>query len=146
MYGGEIVQIGTPQELFDRPSHTFVGYFIGSPGMNVLPVTPDGAGVRLGAQRIALTAPVGAPPGQRIELGIRPEHVRVGRAGMAAKVTKVEDVGRQKIVRFSLDGQEVVAIMKEDDAVPADPHLTFNAEGINIYVDSWRIAGGAAPR
>ena len=42
MYEGEIVQIGTPEELFERPSHTFVGYFIGSPGMNVLPVELDG--------------------------------------------------------------------------------------------------------
>ena len=38
MYEGEVVQIGTPEDLFERPAHTFVGYFIGSPGMNVLPV------------------------------------------------------------------------------------------------------------
>ncbi|TIW39645.1 MAG: ABC transporter ATP-binding protein, partial [Mesorhizobium sp.] len=37
MYEGEIVQIGSPAELFERPKHTFVGYFIGSPGMNVMP-------------------------------------------------------------------------------------------------------------
>ncbi len=43
MYDGQIVQIGTPAELFERPSHTFVGYFIGSPGMNVMPVKVNGA-------------------------------------------------------------------------------------------------------
>jgi glycerol transport system ATP-binding protein len=37
MNNGEIVQIGTPIELFEKPNHTFVGHFIGSPGMNVLP-------------------------------------------------------------------------------------------------------------
>ena len=37
MNDGKIVQIGTPVELFERPAHTFVGHFIGSPGMNVLP-------------------------------------------------------------------------------------------------------------
>jgi glycerol transport system ATP-binding protein len=37
MYEGEVVQIGTPEELFNEPAHTFVGYFIGSPGMNVIP-------------------------------------------------------------------------------------------------------------
>lgn len=36
MFDGRVVQIGTPQELFERPAHTFVGYFIGSPGMNVM--------------------------------------------------------------------------------------------------------------
>ena len=44
MQEGEVVQIGTPVELFERPAHTFVGHFIGSPGMNVLPCSvKDGA-------------------------------------------------------------------------------------------------------
>ena len=47
MYDGQIVQIGTPAELFERPSHTFVGYFIGSPGMNVMPAKIDGSSVRV---------------------------------------------------------------------------------------------------
>ena len=42
MNNGEIVQIGTPIELFERPKHTFVGHFIGSPGMNVLPCEVSG--------------------------------------------------------------------------------------------------------
>src|ERR1043165_3930156 len=37
---GEVVQVGTPVELFERPAHTFVGHFIGSPGQNVLPSGP----------------------------------------------------------------------------------------------------------
>ena len=37
MHEGQIVQTGTPVDLFEKPKHTFVGYFIGSPGMNVLP-------------------------------------------------------------------------------------------------------------
>ncbi|MGD8350493.1 MAG: ABC transporter ATP-binding protein, partial [Gammaproteobacteria bacterium] len=41
MYDGAVVQVGTPVELFNRPNHTFVGYFIGSPGMNVLPCELD---------------------------------------------------------------------------------------------------------
>src|SRR4029450_328098 len=39
MNDGMIVQAGTPVELFERPRHTFVGHFIGSPGMNLLPAT-----------------------------------------------------------------------------------------------------------
>ena len=42
MYEGEIVQIGSPQDLFENPEHSFVGYFIGSPGMNLLECTLDG--------------------------------------------------------------------------------------------------------
>src|SRR6056297_4183833 len=42
MHDGRVVQIGTPEELFQKPAHTFVGYFIGSPGMNLLPTTLKG--------------------------------------------------------------------------------------------------------
>src|SRR5690606_15002881 len=76
MYEGEVVQIGTPAELFERPKHTFVGYFIGSPGMNVLPVAVDGASARLGSQVIALPGAARFEGGGAIELGIRPEYVR----------------------------------------------------------------------
>src|SRR5262249_44331972 len=58
MYEGQIVQIGPPEDLFERPSHTFVGYFIGSPGMNVIPTTLDGANMRLGEY----VAPLPAAP------------------------------------------------------------------------------------
>src|SRR6056297_2062750 len=44
MQDGVIVQVGTPVELFERPRHTFVGHFIGSPGMNLLPASPAEAG------------------------------------------------------------------------------------------------------
>src|SRR5690349_7471795 len=43
MYEGQVVQLGTPQQLFETPAHTFVGYFIGSPGMNLLPCRIDGS-------------------------------------------------------------------------------------------------------
>ena len=48
MHGGRIVQFGTPRELFERPRHTFVGYFIGSPGMNLIEVRAEADGVAFG--------------------------------------------------------------------------------------------------
>src|SRR5262245_42980874 len=142
MYEGEIVQIGTPAALFSRPRHTFVGYFIGSPGMNVMPVVVEGSTARLGAQTIALP---GAPAGAKgdMELGIRPEFVKVGREGMPISVRKVEDIGRQKIVRANLEGREIAAIVGEDAEVPADPKIVFEPRGINLYADSWRVEMGA---
>ncbi|WP_395447338.1 ABC transporter ATP-binding protein [Aminobacter sp. UC22_36] len=142
MYDGEIVQIGTPAELFERPKHTFVGYFIGSPGMNVMPVAVEGRRAKLGEQVIDLP---GAPKaeGDGIELGIRPEYVRLGAKGMPVTVRKVEDIGRHKVVRASLEGREIAAILGEDDNVPADPHVTFDPAGINLYDKSWRVEMGA---
>jgi len=142
MYDGEIVQIGTPAELFERPKHTFVGYFIGSPGMNVMPVEIDGTNARLGGQVIALPGALKAKAGGSTELGIRPEYVRLGSEGMPVSVSKVEDIGRHKVVRASLEGREIAAILGEDESIPADPKITFDPAGINIYADSWRVETG----
>ena len=54
MYDGGVVQIGPPVELFRRPAHTFVGYFIGSPGMNVLPARIEGNIAHIGDTAIRL--------------------------------------------------------------------------------------------
>ena len=54
MYNGQIVQFGTPRELFESPNHTFVGYFIGSPGMNVVEVQRHNGGVTFNGVDIPL--------------------------------------------------------------------------------------------
>ena len=62
MYDGRVVQMGTPQELFETPAHTFVGYFIGSPGMNLLDATVEGDRAHGGrARRSPLGASYGRP-------------------------------------------------------------------------------------
>ncbi|SMD15874.1 ABC transporter ATP-binding protein [Rhizobium sp. RU36D] len=138
MYDGQIVQIGTPAELFERPSHTFVGYFIGSPGMNLMPTRIEGATAVVGDQRIPLQAPPKIGAASRIELGIRPEFVRLGGEGMPIEIRKVEDIGRQKIVRGSFCGSPLSIVLAEDDAIPADARVTFDPAAIGIYADSWR--------
>lgn len=139
MYEGEIVQIGTPAELFERPKHTFVGYFIGSPGMNVLPVSLDGRVATFGSSRIDLPGGAEVGSGSRTELGIRPEYIRLGRVGMPVSISKVEDIGRHKVVRARLEGQELAIIVPEHGEIPAEPHVSFDPQGINLYADSWRL-------
>jgi glycerol transport system ATP-binding protein len=149
MYDGEIVQIGTPAELFEKPKHTFVGYFIGSPGMNVLPAKIDGASVDLDGQKVALSFAPKIAAGAKTELGIRPEFVRLGREGMPVTISKVEDIGRQKIVRASFASRPIAIVVHEDGEIPTDPRVTFDPSAINIYANSWRVTdslpiGGAA--
>ena len=146
MYEGEIVQIGTPAELFERPRHTFVGYFIGSPGMNVLPVTLDGNRAHMGSHSIKLPDGLVVREGARTELGVRPEHVSLGREGIPIEVSKVEEIGRHRLVRARLEGQDIAVVVPEDGEVPADPKIVFQAGRINLYADSWRVEprhGGA---
>ena len=145
MKDGVIVQIGSPRALFERPEHTFVGYFIGSPGMNLLPIEIDGATARLGPHAIALPGPVRGASG-RVELGVRPEHVRLGADGIPASVERIEDVGRERIVRLSVEGHAVAAVLREGEPVPEAPGLRFDADAVNVYADDWRVPfDGEAP-
>ena len=139
MYEGEIVQVGSPEDLFERPRHTFVGYFIGSPGMNIIPTELDGANVRVGEY----VAPLPSSPHLRgtpkLEIGVRPEYVRIGGEGIPAKAVRVEDAGRFRILHATMQGHDIAAILREGEEVPADLHITIDPKGLNLYADSWRV-------
>ena len=148
MYDGEVVQIGTPEELFDAPAHTFVGYFIGSPGMNILPGEVEGNVVGVAGERIALERGYDAGPGT-VEIGIRPEFVRVTDAagangtGMPMQVRAVENIGRLQIVRGSVGGHDVDAVIEEGARVPSEAWAVFDPERINVYRDSHLVRARA---
>jgi glycerol transport system ATP-binding protein len=139
MHEGEIVQIGTPEELFERPAHTFVGYFIGSPGMNVMPVAVQGAEARLGGHAVALPGAPVRPLTGATALGVRPEYVRLGAEGLPARMIRVEDLGRHKVAWLALEGREIAAIVPEDQPIPAEPRVRFAPEGVNLYADARRV-------
>ena len=147
MHAGEIVQVGTPAELFAQPKHTFVGYFIGSPGMNVMPVTLDGASARIGGHAVALAAAPQALATSKLELGVRPEFVKLSASGIPAQIVRVEDAGRYRVAHLSMAGHPVAAMLREGEDVPTDPHVSFDPVGVHLYADSWRVdvSGQAAP-
>jgi glycerol transport system ATP-binding protein len=145
MYDGRVVQIGTPEELFERPEHTFVGYFIGSPGMNVIPAQVQGNRAVVNG----LDIPLGQayrPPEGKVEIGVRPEYARLSQIeGLPVQVRRVEDVGRHKIIRADFFGQDINIIAGEDDHVSADMNrVTFDADHVNVYANDWRVQGEAA--
>ena len=93
MNEGRIEQLGEPLELYDRPANLFVAQFIGSPAMNVFPGVAKGNSIEaLGAR---WPASPGAQEGQGVKYGIRPEHLELGSAGIAAEVIVVEPMGAE---------------------------------------------------
>lgn len=141
MYDGRVVQIGTPEELFERPEHTFVGYFIGSPGMNVLPALVEGDGAQVGGVTVPLSGHYGKVSG-KVQIGVRPEFVRLTAGdGLPVTINRVEDVGRHKIIRTDFAGHEINIIAGEDEEIGADmTRVTFDPAQVNVYVDDWRCA------
>jgi glycerol transport system ATP-binding protein len=125
MTNGRVVQKGGPEALFLRPDHAFVGYFIGSPGMNLCPVELDADGIKLGAQRIALDADTLAAlkqAGGPFKLGIRPEFVRLaheGERGAArAQLLRAQQLGNYQLVTAQCDGQLFNAKLEPHLRVP----------------------------
>ncbi|WP_108502987.1 ABC transporter ATP-binding protein [Paracoccus indicus] len=143
MYDGRVVQIGTPEELFARPEHTFVGYFIGSPGMNLLPAKIDGNQALIPGGTTPLAHSYG-PVSGNVQLGIRPEHVRLSSdQGLPVTIRRIEDVGRHKIIRADLMGHDINIIAPEDQSIGSDmTRAVFDPGRVNVYADDWRVAPG----
>lgn len=143
MYNGEIVQIGTPQELFENPEHMFVGYFIGSPGMNFLPCTIEGQTARVDDVTITLspeTAALVAEARGELELGIRPMYLEVSASpvdgGIPVTVKSVEDQGRFKILTVMLNGHILRARLPEGQpALVGKAWVLFPPERTKLFAD-----------
>lgn len=142
MHDGRVVQIGTPQELFERPEHTFVGYFIGSPGMNLIPASVAGTQATVHGAQVALGQRYGTLNGD-VKLGVRPEFVTLTDGdGLPVKVRRVEDVGRHKIIRADLFGNEINIVAAEGTEITPDmTRVAFDTAQVNVYVDDWRQQG-----
>lgn len=138
MYEGRVVQMGTPQELFETPAHSFVGYFIGSPGMNFFDAKVFGREARLEGHSISLAHDYDAGSGP-IKLGIRPEHVQLTDSGITINIKRIEDVGRHRLVRAQIGDSPLNLILPEGQPIPAQPQVRFIPEKINLYADEWRI-------
>ncbi|MDI5936023.1 ABC transporter ATP-binding protein [Halomonas kalidii] len=148
MYEGQVVQFGTPRELFEKPNHTFVGYFIGSPGMNFLEITIEGGRVMCGRTPLSIGPDVHrAVSGVRsrnIKLGIRPEFIEVHdtpvEGGMEARVEYAQDLGTYSILHLVLGELSLKARIEEDQPAPkGKAYLRFPEQYLGLYVDEFRV-------
>src|SRR5271168_1636298 len=122
MHGGITQQIGTPDELYERPANLFVAGFIGSPAMNFFPATLNSIGLKLPFGEVMLTPEVLAiiaqhPGPGNIIVGLRPEHLqdaslidgyqRIKALIFEVKVDLVESLGADKYVYFAIPSSDV---------------------------------------
>jgi sn-glycerol 3-phosphate transport system ATP-binding protein len=115
MNGGRIEQMGTPEEVYQRPATTFVASFMGSPPMNLLPGEGKGSGFAVGQAVL----PVPAPRSGALLLGVRPEHATVDPAGTwLLKVDMLEMLGAERLVYGHLGGTPFTLRVDARDTAP----------------------------
>ena len=148
LHDGRVVQSGTPESLFERPQHTFVGHFIGSPGMNRFPAQLRNGAARIGELEIAVDADLSAPDARaegELEIGVRPEHIRFCDDGFPVRVHRVRDAGRYQIAEAELQGVKFKIYVPEGGAVPGeDARVRFERAYTHVYRDGWLLRPAAA--
>ncbi|CAN5619796.1 sn-glycerol-3-phosphate ABC transporter ATP-binding protein UgpC [soil metagenome] len=104
---GVMQQVATPGMLYRYPTNLFVAGFIGSPAMNLIPTTHDGATAEFGSTRIPLDAAVATQLAKlgatEVTIGIRPQALAPGAQGVAAEVVVVEALGPETFVFVELE-------------------------------------------
>ncbi|MEB3271420.1 MAG: ABC transporter ATP-binding protein [Synechococcus sp.] len=149
--GGRLQQLGTPLELYQWPANLFVAQFIGSPAMNLLPVTIGAPGqLLLAGQRLLLAGPLQALCASRLgescSGGLRAEHLRLAppaNRNLAAEVCHVEALGNELLLTCRLaEGAHLVQLRAEPQ------QAVVVGERVHLEVDprGWRLfdAAGAA--
>ena len=147
--GGMLQQIGSPDDLYERPANEFVAEFIGSPSMNVFDATIDGTDpveLALGPFDYELPADlaerVHRSDADRLSLGFRPEHVELVADGpFSARVNVVEPVGAETIVYLESNGYEFTAQVAREENVEEREQIRFalDPERIHLFGDGTRL-------
>jgi glycerol transport system ATP-binding protein len=135
MTRGRALQVGSAADLFERPSHTLVGHFIGSPGMNFLHAQVGADGLHIGQHVLPLPTGLKLPNGD-LKLGIRPEYLGLAKPqdaqALPMRVTQVQDVGTHFIVTAQHEGQQVKARVAPGQRVP-EPGALIGFEVLNVH-------------
>lgn len=129
MYGGIAQQIGTPEELYERPANLFVAGFIGSPAMNFFPARLTAIGLTLPFGEVTLAPEVQGviaahPKPENVIVGVRPEHIqdaalidayqRIRALTFQVKVNLVESVGADKYLYFTTESPAVHSVQLDE--------------------------------
>ena len=141
MSEGEVVQTGSPKDLFERPNTTFVGYFIGSPAMNLFESeVASETEVKVGDIKIKTNTNLSKVKNKNIKLGIRSEFIdladKEGNNTVKAKVQKIEDFGNFKLLTATMKNFTIKSKIEREKPISNDEvNLYIPAEKCCVYED-----------
>ena len=118
---GLLQQIGSPDQVWERPANRFVARFLGSRAMNLM--SSEGP-----------LRPAGLPEGRALEIGVRPEDIRLGPEGVRGRVTLVERAGPDAFVHIDVDGAELVARVRTESCPIAGDEVAASVDPRHIHL------------
>lgn len=147
MSEARLQQVGSPQELYDHPDNRFVAGFIGSPSMNLLDVTAVRSGdeVTLKADDVEMALPARYKDsfknytGDKLVLGVRPEHLQVKADGpvgtLSGNADVVEYLGNEELIHLSVGGIDIVALVGSENRVKPGDDLVLKValEKVHLF-------------
>ena len=119
---GELMQVGTPDQIYNTPSSKFVAGFTGSPPMNFLACTIQDGRIIIAGQALRTSSPIAAPSGIPLQFGIRPEHVSLGSvpgASLTCEVVVTEPLGSETLVTLQCGAGDFIGRFPPDIALKA---------------------------
>jgi glycerol transport system ATP-binding protein len=145
MTHGEVVQVGTAEELFEVPAHRFVGEFIGTPGMNFLDCAWGGGIARVAGIAIETSSTAAPATDGPLTIGVRPEYVQIvdgpGANRLPAQIISVRDLGVSTMVELEIGSHTAWAKLRTPGALPAsgDAFAQLPAERCALYANGRRV-------
>ncbi|MDK1385937.1 sn-glycerol-3-phosphate ABC transporter ATP-binding protein UgpC [Sinorhizobium sp. 8-89] len=143
MRDGRIEQLGTPEDIYDRPATLYVAGFVGSPPMNILDAAVADDGLRLASSGESLPLPVdfrnAVTAGRRVKIGIRPEALRLANMGMpgtrvTARVEVVELTGPELVATAKLGEQRITACLPPRTRLVAGLEHAFSFDEAALHL------------
>ena len=138
MDSGQIVQSGSPKELFERPSTSFVAYFIGTPAMNIYRCSIDNNELVLGRCKLKIDKNLDQIKSEQLKVGIRSEFLELRdkpqENSVIIKIKTNEDFGNYKLLTCEFDDLEIKVKIKRDQAIPSEtPYLILPKSRLCLY-------------
>lgn len=145
MNQGSLVQVGTSESLFLEPEHEFVGYFIGSPGMNFIDVKAKDSVISHNKIELGKAAAAGLNGSYR--LGVRPEFLQPSTKGTSFKVDRIEDRGVFKLIHLSIDDVKLIAKVDEGYLAQVGGTATFGFDPARTFLfdSSQKVCSTVSP-
>ena len=137
MKDGKVVQLGTPDDLYENPRNTYVAGKIGSPHMNMLAATigTDGKSIDTSLGRMPTSSAMNSAAGEKALMGIRPSDITMSeKGGIASRIHMLEPLGDVTVVSVETNGNTLRLLLPESRALGLKP-----GDATSIHIDPSKI-------